>query len=74
MRMAYIPAMNFAQQVIWWTGAIVLIVGGWALVAALGYFALEFTLKLFGVTKLVLQWKWDQMRGRARVTAKKARA
>lgn len=58
------------ETLIYWTGAIVLLVGGWAVIAVLGYIALEYTLKTLGVTKLLLGWYGDKIRGK--VLAKKA--
>lgn len=51
-------------HVIYWTGAAVLVIGGWAIVAAVSYVAIEFTIKALGVSRLVLGWYADKLRAR----------
>ena len=60
------------ETLIYWTGAAVLLVGGWALIAFLFWQAIELTLTLFRVKKLVLEYYWDRLKKRqGRVLAKK---
>jgi hypothetical protein len=44
-----------------WTGRGILLAGGWFIMAWLTWQAIEVTLTLFRVKKLVLQYAWDRM-------------
>jgi hypothetical protein len=60
------------ERLIYWTGAVVLLLGGWALAALLLWQAIELTLTLFRVKRLVLEFYWDRLKQRrARVTTTK---
>lgn len=63
---------DLIERLIYWTGAAVLLVGGWALLALLLWQALEFSLTLFRVKRLVIEYYWDRLeKRRGRVLAKK---
>ena len=60
------------ESLIYWTGVGVLLVGGWALIALLLWQAIELTLTLLRVKRLVVEYYWDRLkRQQGRVLEKK---
>lgn len=55
-----------------WTGRIILLAGGWLLIAFLFWQAIEMSLKVFRVNKLVLEYYWDKLKAnQGTITSKK---